>query len=154
MNSPKWNDIQALFDAAVELDREARSAFLHDLAAADRDAHRELAALLDADERNAVSAVSLGIARSAVAPLADAAFEGQTVGPYRIETRVGHGAMGGVARRWTVGGDGCGGGGTGSGARRHAATTPASAARSASRARWRRERTVPTGTASRAAISA
>jgi predicted ATPase/class 3 adenylate cyclase len=94
MNSPKWNDIQALFDAAVELDREARSAFLHDLAAADRDAHRELAALLDADERNAVSAVSLGIARSAVAPLADAAFEGQTVGPYRIETRVGHGAMG------------------------------------------------------------
>ena len=97
MNSPKWNDIQALFDAAVALDREARSAFLHDLEAADRDAYRELASLLDADERNAVSAVSLGIARiasSAVAPLADAALERQTIGPYRIESRVGHGAMG------------------------------------------------------------
>jgi eukaryotic-like serine/threonine-protein kinase len=104
MTGGDWRRVKEVLTAALEASPGARSALLDDACASDRVLREEVEALLRADAAAGTfidepAFVELGIVENA--------FEhpepniGRTLGPYRIEERIGHGGMGTVylARR-------------------------------------------------------
>ncbi len=93
MPPARWRQIDALFDAVLELPPEDRAAFLDAHTADDPSLRQELEALLAAfDEADAFLEQPPG----APAPTVEPTLEGRRVGPYRIVRQIGQGGMGTV----------------------------------------------------------
>jgi serine/threonine protein kinase/Flp pilus assembly protein TadD len=98
MNPERWQQIDQLYQAALDQDGDARSAFVRQACAGDEELHNEVESLLSAhDEAGSfiaepalISAARL-LARDEAASLA-----GKTLSHYRIESLLGAGGMGEV----------------------------------------------------------
>lgn len=98
MSPERWQQIQQVFDKAIELAPAAQAAFLKQLAADDKGLHDEVADLIAADQ---AAGTFLGKeAAQRMAPLIVESDpdepEEERVGVYRIVSRIGRGGMGSV----------------------------------------------------------
>jgi len=99
MTPDRWQEIQALFQQAADLDTTAQAAYLAQATASDADLRIEVAALLRAERRSgAGSFIADAIGRVArdMADVVAASRVGERVGPYRLVREIGHGGMGTV----------------------------------------------------------
>lgn len=94
----KWQQVKALFEAALEREPRERGAFLDRAANGDDELLNEVASLLDFDgraaafiEAPAAVAVPELFADTQIEPI-----EGRRIGPYEILKEIGHGGMGAV----------------------------------------------------------
>jgi serine/threonine-protein kinase len=95
----RWQEIQALFQAAAELAPAARGAYLAEACAGDEVLRREVLALLDAERRSSDEHLISDVVALAARALAGAAGEswaGRQLGPYRLLRELGRGGMGTV----------------------------------------------------------
>jgi serine/threonine-protein kinase len=97
----RWQQIEALFDEALDLDAEARRVLLDRACADDPDLRREVKSLLQADA--ASPAFLNAAAADYAAPMLpdlldelDGEQMGRSVGAYRLVRKIGHGGMGRV----------------------------------------------------------
>lgn len=94
-----WQQLQALFDQAVQLQGDERKAFIDRLAKDDSSLAEELQDLLDADGDDTLSPKPVGLDSDGAGPASDAGpdqLEGVELGAYRLIRRVGSGGMGAV----------------------------------------------------------
>lgn len=101
MTPDRWQEIQALFLAVVDLDPAARARYLAEACAADPTLRDEVLALLTADRRSAAEPFITDAVAAAARAVAAGAGEGagrigERVGPYRLLREIGHGGMGTV----------------------------------------------------------
>src|ERR1700689_671899 len=87
----RWEHMKEIFASAVELDPEARPAFLRDACGDDQSLLAELEALIASHETNA--SVPLG---NKPRPSFGGAWDGRRIGPFRILHLLGSGGMGDV----------------------------------------------------------
>jgi serine/threonine protein kinase len=93
MTPQRWQQLEALYDAAVELSPPERARFLDEKCRGDEDLRREVAAMFE----DGSSRVTDLVARAAVAVVEDpGAWSGQRLGPYRLVRLIGQGGMGAV----------------------------------------------------------
>jgi non-specific serine/threonine protein kinase/serine/threonine-protein kinase len=92
MNPGRWDDLKRVFQAALEVPRENRSAYLRDTCA-DEDLRREVAALLQPEEE---STQFLSDPAVTYLPEDDASAAGRRIGPFQIVRKIGEGGMGAV----------------------------------------------------------
>jgi serine/threonine-protein kinase len=93
MTPERWAEIQATFEAALDLTAAERASFLERRCGADADLRREVEALLRAD---ASSGILDGTAAQALGVDAAPNQVGRTVGPYRLLRELGAGGFGQV----------------------------------------------------------
>jgi len=102
MKANRWQQLEGLYDAAMELPVAERAEFAHDACAGDEELRRDLMGLLSAEqnvgdfmESPALEVAAKGIAQdeSAVTP---SHLIGRKLGPYTIEHLLGAGGMGQV----------------------------------------------------------
>ena len=98
MDSERWSQIQALFEAALEHDPPKRVTFLKEACKDDLDLYREVSSLLDSDQQlnslldgHALDAVTFAASSD---PVAIEDLTDQKAGPYQLERRLGQGGMG------------------------------------------------------------
>jgi eukaryotic-like serine/threonine-protein kinase len=91
MATEHWNKVQTLFEAALELHGEERTAYLQKECADDEDLYREVASLLSADEN--VHDLLKGLAIDVVGWTYEQQYIGKRIGPYRIVKHIGSGGM-------------------------------------------------------------
>jgi Tol biopolymer transport system component/predicted Ser/Thr protein kinase len=92
MSDDRWQRIEEIFHRAVELEPEARSAFLNEACAADQSLRREVESLLTHDVEDGATFVG---------PAGDDALASvipQSIAHYRISAKLGEGGMGTVYR--------------------------------------------------------
>ena len=97
MTPERWQKLQSLFDAAVDLTPEQQAAFLDHACADDVTLRRQAESLILANEKS--TAVIQGVIRDAVevtTPNDNSSAVGRRIGPYQIIQRLGHGGMGTV----------------------------------------------------------
>src|SRR5688572_7624399 len=97
MEAKRWQEIDRLFDAVLELEPAERASFLKGACAGDEELRREVESLLNAHERadKFIEAPAIQVAAKAVA--ADRnhlSVLGRSLGPYRILSLLGVGGMG------------------------------------------------------------
>ena len=93
MTPQRWQQLEALYDAAVELPPTERARFLDEQCRGDDDLRRELTAMF----RDAGSGFTGVVEHAAVAVVEDpGAWSGQRLGPYRLVRLIGQGGMGAV----------------------------------------------------------
>jgi non-specific serine/threonine protein kinase/serine/threonine-protein kinase len=101
---PRWQRIEQIFNAAVELPKAEHEAFLERACAGDQDLRREVESLLSHDDPGGAF-VEVAVAAAAIedSPLPGVAMEGGLtpgtparvqIGPYRIVREIGSGGMG------------------------------------------------------------
>jgi tRNA A-37 threonylcarbamoyl transferase component Bud32 len=97
MTADRWRQIQEVFQQAIEVPEEERTAFLDGVCRGDDDLRRELDSLLLCDTPGQLL-VDLPCARGAREGSGAPEYEltGQRIGPYRIARLIGHGGMGSV----------------------------------------------------------
>jgi WD40 repeat protein len=93
MEQARWNELEELLQAALDLAPGERDAFLRGACGGDAELHRELAAMLAAEEHAAV------LERPAIAAL-NLDLIGRRIAHYRIEAEIGRGGMGEVYRAY------------------------------------------------------
>lgn len=98
MKSERNQQIDQVFQAALARDVAARSRFLDEACATDPGLRREVESLLAADEQASdfIESPALEIAPEIVAGDRTATVSGKTIGPYRLDQRLGAGGMGKV----------------------------------------------------------
>ncbi len=92
MRSERWQRVKSVFLEALELESEARASFLAEIGEEDPDLLREVASLLEADERSdgfLEWPAPRHVRDDRLAP-------GRKIGPYKIERELGSGGMGQV----------------------------------------------------------
>ncbi len=97
MNPERWEEVQALFEAALEQEPTDRTAYLRGACNGDDDLFREVTSLLDADDQG--HSLLEGHALDALDDLdlpVDHSLEGARVGPYCLLRLIGEGGMGHV----------------------------------------------------------
>ena len=97
MNAERWNQVDRLLDAALELSPDKRGAFLDQACAGDEALRKEVDALLISDEgaRSFLEKPALDVAAKVLANK-NKAMSGQMVGHYKFISQVGSGGMGEV----------------------------------------------------------
>jgi len=92
MSTSHWSKVQALFEAALALDPDARSAYLDQVCMGDEALVKEVAGLLaaDADGDGLWGQLAGALPEAPEAPLKP----GQLLGPYHIVQEIGFGGMG------------------------------------------------------------
>lgn len=92
MDPVRWQKIEAIFQAALELDADRREAFVKASCGDDQSLFEECMALLKEDEREH----SLLDAKpgEALEILSDMAYEGRRIGAYQVLRKIGDGGMG------------------------------------------------------------
>jgi serine/threonine protein kinase/Tfp pilus assembly protein PilF len=97
MKPERWNQIERLLDAALELPPDKRAAFLDEACAGDAELRKELDALLASDDgaHSFLEQPALEVAAKALGDQKDSML-GQTIGHHKIISRVGAGGMGEV----------------------------------------------------------
>ncbi len=96
MNRARWDRVQALFEAALELSEEERAPFVEQEAGADPDLIADVLGMLAADQRPD-SLLDRGLSAAAevtVGRLDEALLGRQLFGPYRLVRILGEGGMG------------------------------------------------------------
>ncbi len=93
-SSDRWSQVKALFQACLGHDAETRRGFLDEACAKDAELRAEVEALLAAHDSSG-DFLDAPIA-SRLPPLPDPGLEGHTLGPYRVQGRIGQGGMGAV----------------------------------------------------------
>jgi len=93
MKPERWQQLEALYDAAAELAPAERERFLDKECRGDEALRRELAAMFQ-DEGNGITGL---VEHAAAAVVEDSgAWSGQRLGPYRLVRLIGQGGMGAV----------------------------------------------------------
>ncbi len=92
MDSKKWELVQAIFDAAAELNPDQREQFLKQQCGNDSELEAEVKSLLAADEKQ--HSMLDGLAVDYVSPVESVEYEGRQIGPYTLERLIGSGGMG------------------------------------------------------------
>jgi serine/threonine-protein kinase len=99
MTPDRWQEIQAVFLAAADLEPAAQATYVAEACAADPTLRDEVLSLLAAERRSAGAAFitdAVAAAARGVGAAAGAARSGERVGPYRLVREIGHGGMGTV----------------------------------------------------------
>ena len=92
MNAERWQEVKALFEAALERPPSDRAAFLAAVAA-DPETRREVESLLSAHRDDNFLGEGDGL-RAAAAIVGETSYAGQRIGAYRIIRAIGEGGMG------------------------------------------------------------
>ncbi|MEM8485329.1 MAG: protein kinase [Bacteroidota bacterium] len=95
MDTQRWKKLEALFNAALELTHVDRAAFLTDACADDEALHKELVAMLKANEGSMAMALEERLLTEDDSPEA-IDLVGTHIGHYRLEKLIGEGGMGEV----------------------------------------------------------
>src|SRR5262245_53123352 len=91
--SVAWPELSRYLDQVLELDGEARQAFLRDLDSREPAISAQIrAALSELEELDAKNFMT----RGGVPPATGASLAGQTLGAYTLDRQIGHGGMGTV----------------------------------------------------------
>lgn len=99
MPTERWEEIDQVFDAALDLDASDRPAFLDKACAGDEELRREVESLLAAHQRadKFIESPAMEHAARSAAARGDTFFAlGRTIGPYRVVALLGMGGMGEV----------------------------------------------------------
>ena len=89
MNPERWSEVCRLFDAARELPREDRAAFLEGECGGDRELESEVSSLLESDDAQSF----LDRPPGNPLPWPEAGLQ-RRAGPYELREEIGHGGMG------------------------------------------------------------
>ena len=97
MKRERWNQIDKLLDAVLELPRAKRAAFLDEACAGDEELHKELDALLASDDGASrfLEQPALELAAKELVDKKESML-GQSIGHYKIVSQLGAGGMGEV----------------------------------------------------------
>jgi serine/threonine protein kinase/TolB-like protein/tetratricopeptide (TPR) repeat protein len=98
MTEARWEQVKALFEAAVDRPPSERDAFLSLAAAADEDLRREVQSLLRSDDPDAELTGLLQRQDASVWSVAGVATLQNSIGPYQVLGLLGSGGMGDVFR--------------------------------------------------------
>src|SRR5689334_19915949 len=94
----RWQQIQDIFYAALDIETGQRQAFLDDACSGDRLLRQEVESLLASHEEagSFLAAPAMEVAARAVADDQAELAMGSKIGPYRMLTKIGRGGMGEV----------------------------------------------------------
>src|SRR5688500_16595520 len=102
MNAERWQKIDGLLDAVLDLPEAEREKFLSEKCGDDEDLQREVLSLLKAEEKargfmeNSAMNVMGRVLADDHPTVADQRFLGATIGNYKVERLLGMGGMGEV----------------------------------------------------------
>ena len=95
MTPERWNEIQHLFEAALEVSPADRKAYLAKAAKGDEELLNEVASLLAADDKNHEMLEGHALDRLDMTSFSsELSMEGQKIGPYQLVRQIGEGGMG------------------------------------------------------------